>query len=264
MSSDAERTPTIGKCKLCLRDDIELQWTHFLPAGVYKIVRDDGSPKPDPFSVTKRGAAQTSNQLRKHLLCECCEQRLHQDGENWVLRHCLRPDGTFKLVQILASSTPSAGDERIKIYVAAQIPQVKVSAIAYFATSVFWRGSIYPWTASGDFPVVLGPYQEGIRQYLMGLAAFPKDCSLSVIVREGKDFDRTAIFPYGHRMEKFYIHKFVIPGFAFTLGIGSMLTGEFRNVCFVRAPGNPILLSSLVEASILRDLGRLMALHGTE
>jgi hypothetical protein len=164
----------IGKCKLCLANSVELHDSHFLPKGVYRILRDDGASKPDPWIITERKAVQISLQLKAALLCHDCEQRFSRQGENWVLANCLRRDGTFPLASILASRTPDifSDSNPTRVYFAATIPEINSRALAYFAASMFWRGSIHPWNHDGSIPVELGPFRESFRKY--GTCGFPK------------------------------------------------------------------------------------------
>ncbi len=87
----------IGQCRLCLRTDSELQDSHFLSKGIYRILRDAGAKNPDPFLITAGSSVQTSKQLKKHLLCKQCEGRLSGGGERWVLANCRRSDGPSPL-----------------------------------------------------------------------------------------------------------------------------------------------------------------------
>src|SRR5438105_778818 len=43
-------------------------------------------------------------------------------------------------------------------------PPAQLSALCYFAASIFWRGSIYDWNSSS--PVTLGPFEESFRVHL--------------------------------------------------------------------------------------------------
>ncbi len=82
----------IGQCKLCLKTGVELRDSHFLSAGIYRILRDDNEKNPNPWLLTKDAAVQTSSQLKAHLLCHDCEQRFSKNGETWALGRCL-PEG---------------------------------------------------------------------------------------------------------------------------------------------------------------------------
>jgi hypothetical protein len=61
---------------------------------------------PNPWNITNSDAAQTSWQMTNYLFCGSCEQRLSKNGEYWVLRHCLRQDGGFKLLDIISKKEP--------------------------------------------------------------------------------------------------------------------------------------------------------------
>jgi hypothetical protein len=249
----------IGLCKLCLQDGVDLQNRHFLSKGIYKILRDAGERNPNPYLLTGTTVVQTSRQLTAALLCRACEQRLSKNGETWVLNHCLQNDGRFPLADILASRTPDlfAPENPTKIYCAAEIPKINVSALAYFAASIFWRGSIHPWNDDGSIPVELGPFQERFRQYLMGLESFPKDSSLWLVVREGKEISRLTYAPLGARKDGLHIYKFPMPGLALMLTVSKNVPARHRQKCFVHGPGNPIVVTPLIDSLLMEEAVKL-------
>lgn len=160
----------LGTCALCL-NEAELQESHFLSAAVYRILRCDPSRgNPNPWEVTTKGSRQTSRQVKVRLLCWHCEQRLSTNGEHWVFTNGLRRDGSFRLMKALAGHTPVAENPNTKIYRAIEIPEINITALTYFALSMFWKGSIHPWNSDGSCPVSLGMYKEPVRQYLLRLA----------------------------------------------------------------------------------------------
>lgn len=183
--------PKLNQCRLCRREDAALEKSHFLPAGIYRLLRSEGHKPPNPFLLTKTTAVQTSAQQTAKLLCRECEQRLSKNGEKWVLRNCLQRDGSFPLASALARRSPDISSvvSPTKVYYASRISEVDVSALAYFAASIFWRGSIYPWNSDGTTPVKLGPIQERFRRYLKGDEAFPRDCAMIAVVREPNEID---------------------------------------------------------------------------
>lgn len=249
----------IGECRLCLRNGVRLQRSHFLSAGIYRQLRDDTEDNPNPWLVTGNSAVQTSRQMTAPLLCRDCEQRFSKLGEDWVLAHCLKKDGNFPLASILSSRAPdvSSPGKPTRIYFAAGIPAIDVPAIAYFAASVFWRGSIYGWNTDGSVPVKLGPFQEQFRSYLMGSASFPSDSRLWVAVREGGRVDRLTYPPYGSRVDKVRVYKFPMPGLAFTLIVSRNIPAAYREMCFVYGPRNPIIVTPVVEQFIWSDAVKL-------
>jgi hypothetical protein len=247
-----------GKCKLCLRDGV-LQLSHLEPAGVYRILRDETEKNPNPWLLTKTAAVQTSRQTRAWLLCRDCEQRFSKNGENWVLAHCLKADRSFPLASILASRKPdlSSAETTTKVHYTSQILEINIPALSYFAASMFWRASVHPWNRDGSFSVRLGPFEELFRKYLMGLADFPKPCSLWVAVREGGKIDRLTYAPIGERRGNYHVHKFPMPGLGFSLTVSKNLPTGYRNMCFVHGNGNPIIVTGVLEEGLLQDAVRI-------
>src|SRR5260370_30210325 len=251
---------TIGKCKLCLLEGMELQDSHFLSKGIYKILRDDNAKNPNPWSLTDEKAVQISFQLKAPLLCRHCEQeRISRNGQSWRVAKCLKKDGSCPLAPVLASTPPdvSLSTTPTRVHYAARIPEIDRSALAYFAASIFWRGSIHPWNRDGSVPIKLGPFQESFRKYLMGQGDFPTDCALLVTVREGKEIDRLTYAPVGERREIFHVYKFPMPGLAFSMVVSKNIPANFREKCFVRGPGNPIITTPIIEKWLLQDAVQL-------
>ena len=134
--------------------------------------------------------------------------------------------------------------------------EIDVSALSYFAASIFWRGSIHPWNEDGSCPVKLGPFEEPFRKYLMGLTGFPEDCDLWIAVREGKEIDRLTYAPVGDRKDGVHIYKFPMPGMGFTLLVSKNLPAAYREKCFVRGSNNPIVVTEILERILLQDAVR--------
>ena len=237
-----------------------MQASHFLPKGVYRILRDDGALNPNPWFITEGKTVQTSLQLKMPLLCHDCEQRLSKHGEHWVLQNCLKSDGSFPLASILASRAPDVFSDAnpTRVYLAAHIPEINCSALAYFAASMFWRGSIHGWNLDGSIPVQLGPFGESFREYLMGKAGFPGNCALLVSVREGKAIDRLTHAPVGERKGLCHVYKFPMPGLAFALAVGKNIPSQFRSGCFANVPGNPIMVTPILENWLRNDAAQTL------
>lgn len=95
----------IGQCALC-QQPRELRRSHFLPAALYRLVRAANKPKPEPILTTAAGQQHTSHQAWQHLLCCDCEGKFNRNGENWVLSHCYRGRGRFRLRDIVERCKP--------------------------------------------------------------------------------------------------------------------------------------------------------------
>src|SRR5258708_6712222 len=135
--------PKIAKCALCLIEGKELRDSHYVPAGVYRVLRDESATdgNPNPILLGEKTAIQTSKQITDYLLCHECEDRLNRNGENYFLKICWRRNG-FKLHAVLDAAPPSLVAGQIKVYAAANFPEIDAGAISYFAASMFWRASV--------------------------------------------------------------------------------------------------------------------------
>jgi len=140
----------IGECKLCLGFG-ELRDSHLVPAALYRLARARSRPKkPDPVLLTVAQRQQTSFQATQYLLCGRCETLFDQNGEDWVMKHCYRGRGRFRLRAILGASAPSAAEGDFKIYDASDNAAVRIDRLVYFCTSVFWRASVRTWYSSAN------------------------------------------------------------------------------------------------------------------
>ncbi len=255
----------IGQCKLCKISPVVLQDSHYIPAGIYKALRDGGCINPNPLIITAKNTFQSSSQKKFKLLCSCCENLLSKHGENWTLKQILKADGTFNMRSILSSYKPSllAGHSETKIFYANEIPEINVAALSYFAASVFWRGSIHTWNEDKTIPVKLGPYSEEFRRYLLGEQEFPKNCYLLLVVREGENSPRITYPPLAKRDGHIHYYNFPIPGLAFTLIIGKKVLSIHRELCFVTQSNHPIIYTSVLENMLESDLQTLLQKQNT-
>ena len=192
----------LGKCKLCLREGVELKNSHYISAAVYRALRDEVPGKnPNPFHLSQGHSIQSSNQDRAHLLCAECELRFSKGGENWFFRHSMKKDGRFKLLDMLKAGQASVLDGATPIlYEADKFPAINVDALVYFATSVFWRGSIHGWNDDGSVPVNLHGYADQFRRYLLGERRFPKHAVLQGMIRPPGPVARVTYGPVGCRV----------------------------------------------------------------
>jgi hypothetical protein len=145
------------------------------------------------------------------------------------------------------------------MYRAANIPEIRAAEIAYFAASIFWRGSLYPWNDDGSVPIDMGPFQDTFRRYLLGQEAFPTAACLWVIARERSDVDQFTYTPTQTRVDGVRLCRFPMPGLAFMLFVSKNVPANYRKMCFVSAPGNPLFLTSLLERLILDEGVRMLA-----
>jgi len=219
--------------------------------------------------------AAVSKQVTAHLLCRDCEHRINVNGEKWVLKNCWRKEG-FPLASMLASAKPEEvpaqvlpatlvsvaeqkGDfPRVKIFHAAKIPGIDLSALAYFPASILWRTSIHNWKPfSRADPIKLGPYEEEMRKYLMGITAFPRNAALWVTVPSGEFWAGGFMMePFRIRLGDCFAYRLLFLGIVFHL-ILHKRPQEFQQQCLVRGAGNPIMATSHFNEWIMQDASRV-------
>lgn len=244
-------------CKLCQQSVPKLESSHYLPAAIYRGLREGNAKNPNPVLLSRTRAVQTSTQLKARLLCQNCEQRFSTNGERWVFANFHHAGGAFPLAALLASRFPDATavGTSTKLYYADSIAGVDVAALTYFAASIFWRGAIYPWRDDGSVPVQLGPFfGEELRKYLMGLQPFPrKYFSLLVVVREGACIDRLAYAPVARRVGGLHSYRFVMPGFFFLLFVSKNLPVRVTEMCFAGGARNPLYVTDALEEHFFNE-----------
>ena len=251
-----------GTCALCLNTKADLQSSHYLPAGVYRLCKTVDTPgNSSPLLVTKGTVVQTDYQQKAFLLCSDCEQRFNRFGERWVFANGIQKqmptfppltvdEKTFPFLAKLQMLKPSQSGFGVKVFTNGQVDPIARGALAYFAASMFWRGAVYPWTPMRTYPVRLGPYKEDFRRYLLGQSDFPMNAALTVTVREPGMIWKHTQNPISSRVDRAYVHRFVMPGFVFHLRVGKDLADWIQEICFVRGAGGPVIVGSYLEQGI--------------
>jgi hypothetical protein len=97
-----------------------------------------------------------------------------------------------------------------------------IESYLYFAVSVFWRASAHRWKLDRDWldRIVLGPYQEPFRRYLLNEAPFPQHARVYVFVAQEAQPTRAVVLPCTSRIDNARRHEFYIPGIHFALALG--------------------------------------------
>lgn len=129
----------------------------------------------------------SDKQIKARTLCAACEDLLNKNGESWVLKHCFRGDDNFKLKSLLQPQYQNAlwGNNNIKAFCAAKIPEIDIEKLAYFAASIIWRAAVHQWGIERMLMPNLKidtTYMEELRLYLLGEAGFPTDAVVLVSV----------------------------------------------------------------------------------
>ena len=254
--------PVEGKCGLCHKNT-SLVISHAIPKALYRLCRAEEDKNPHPVVVSHSAHMRSSHQIKDHFLCEECEQRLHQRGEDWVMRNCYRGRGKFLLRDDLAKATPYLTVDGTSVYTGATVAGVDVAALTYFPTSVFWRASARWWNIGRTKmpPTELGPYQEEIRLYLLDQGPFPQRAALNVLVST-KDVPLLAAhFPLSERADRLIRHRLWVPGIQFLLALGKEVDDQLRTGCIAHGKDNPIFTSDAADVVIVKRFRDMLVAH---
>jgi hypothetical protein len=253
------KSTSAGVCALCLTAR-ELRESHFLPAALYRLVRATGDGNPHPVRLATGGIGQTALQSTHNLLCADCETRFDRNGENWVMKHCYRGRGVFRLRSIISAVRPIETTDGFEAYSASSVPAVDIGRLVYFCMSLFWRAAVRDWYVGGQKyeAISLGKrYQEKIRCYLLGETAFPECAVVSVVLSGLKTPVLTFNFPDTARVGSGYCHRLHIPGIDFLMRVGNRLDEE-RLGCIVHSPLHPVFVCAAGDRHVQREMLKLM------
>lgn len=236
-----------GICQLCFKNG-PLQKSHVLPKALYKYLRASGR---DPVSVTKDSVHQSSKQVTAYLLCATCEKLLNENGEQWMLKQGFRGHQRFRLRDTMLRATPLGQVDDGIAYSASTIPELDVTSIAYYASSVFWRASLAPSSNEREHQITLGKrYEAAFREYLLGCACFPSSAALVVEVANTNSPLQAFCFPYSRRHHGYHQHSFLAQGILFWLFVGGRLPAYLDHLCIVRSKEHVIFLSDKMEEAV--------------
>ncbi len=244
----------VGRCGLC-HEMRELRESHLLPAALYRLARDPSRTNPNPVMVAGGRSIITSRQIADRFLCAECEDRFSRGGERHVVGQCARPNGDFRLRDLLARATPSCEDPPFRVYDVAALLGPATDKYLYFAASVFWRAAAHKWPHEGGphKRFSLGAaYQEEFRLYLLGQAGFPGNGRLLVHVWSEAAVDRAVVAPCTSRVDTERRHKFCVPGITFILFLGSLVPRRHDGGALNSAQGKFMWLCPWKSDSLFR------------
>ncbi len=173
---------------MCAATNVELADSHVIPSWAYKRIRNQAGSDPllnNPNPVRMRGstAVQLSKQIKEPMLCTDCEQRFGV-REDWFRRLTEAEEGALPpLSGLLDPARPTIDHE----HSLARVGRLDVSALAYFALSVFWRA--HECSKISDFSLERRS-ADAIRLWLDGNAAPPSSLSLTAYYCEQGYLDR--------------------------------------------------------------------------
>jgi hypothetical protein len=227
--------PTIGTCKLCRREGIELLESHFVSRKHYY----SGKKRLEFVNFIESGF--DPEELKAHLLCQECEARFSVNGEDEVLRHAAAkyvlkalPLAERMRVGWARDDDPSAPRHDARDF------DIDTDKFAYFALSIVWRRTIHQWS-----PAIprweLGQFAEDMRQYLLGETPFPGNMSILVMVCSDEASRRMWTVPTQFVEVGCLNFVFDVRGIRFRVMMGHLPPFAFAANC--RAPQRPIFLA---------------------
>lgn len=221
--------PSASKpCALCLRSKPLLD-SHFLPAAIYKNLIDPTGLIKGMIASNLSSASEESKQVKQYLLCQDCEIRFQQGGENWILGRRLMPDGNFELRDLLRQASPVVTRKGASFFTLNTILTVEKEQLLYFAASIFWRAAVTDWeTPVGHYTklAIERNVVEGLRKYLLASAPFPENISVIIIFsaadmpRQVTTLPNITTGPTDYEQFDWYM-----PGIGFTLMTGNVPAG---------------------------------------
>lgn len=198
--------------------------------------------------VVRRDATfQSGEQFVMPLLCQACEIRFQQGGEDWVLGMRYRSDGSFPLRDLLVSAKAVDNNADSSVYDASAIAGIDIEKICYFAASLFWRAGIGNWsTRFANAPQInlKTDLMTGFRNYLLGVGSFPADAFLVVSVAKESQPNRVLLAPHKAQDVPFSRYEAHIPGMMFELFVDA--DSKFSAFSINTAPGH-IVLTTLIN-----------------
>jgi hypothetical protein len=187
------------------------------------------------------------------LLCQACEIRFQQGGENWFLAMRYRSDGAFPLRDLLKGATPLSSNGGTSVFDARSIGGVEVDKLLYFAASIFWRAGIAHWmTKFADAPKIdlKAEIMTKFASYLLGNGAFPSETSLNVCIAPDVQPERNIISPMKAQETPFVRYEGHIPGMMFELFVDA---GPTYDTWSLNNAPERIVLTDLITRRLLQS-----------
>jgi hypothetical protein len=254
----------VGRCRLCLAQDVQLRDSHFMSAGFYKLARDESRANPNPVLINEEVSLLSSEQATAYVLCGECEERFNSGGETWVLKNCWHSEVDFQLRSNLVAISPSPlSTPAFTIIESVRSEAIDAARLTYFGVSIFWRASVHDWVLMRRHPkrLELGPYEEPLRLFLLELANFPSNALMIISVTSAMDRMRNMLmtFPFlKSRQPEFRQYRFTIPGITFQLFVGKNTPYALRRLS-IQSPERHILMTPDVDDLNMLDGAMLIS-----
>jgi hypothetical protein len=182
--------------------------------------------------------------MAAHLLCAECEHKFKL-REDTALALMNGKKGFPLLDRMKLALTVGQGDKVLTFSGATM--GVDTDALAYFAVSLLWRGSVHEWsTLKGQTTSVsLGKYEERIRRYLLGETGLPEGAYVLVAVCVDVGAQNTIFPPHPLDGSKYRTYSTLVRGLWFHIVVDDeALSAETSRLCCVKSPRKLIFLKN--------------------
>jgi hypothetical protein len=244
------------RCKLCLKEK-ELQDSHYLSAGLYRIARKRGGS----LVRTPKIIVGSDRQIHEYLLCQACEQLFNRNGEDYVLPLVKQSEIEFPLLTVLNRFTPIAERPNNGSVFSGSEVGIDSGKLGYYALSMFWRGSVHVWKTLNQqtTSVHLTPEdQEAIRRFLIGETGWPPGIIVQVTACTDLISQDNVLAPVNWENDAYVGCSMVVFGLHFDLVCGVPPGVPDLQFCCVNSVGHVIFRHTCENATrmLLDDLKR--------
>jgi hypothetical protein len=206
----------IGKCLLCLRENVTLCDGHVVPRWAYERLREERSGEnPNPMLISGGKALQTSKQVTEYMFCKPCDELKFGPYDEYVSTLAFNGD-VFPAMESLGRLgwAGSLGG--------AEPGSLDLSRLVYFACSVVWRGHV----ASSVSGCNLGPLSEAFRAFLNGERPLLSTIQVTLTLLADQPTDKAELrrliaMPKSQRKRPHFSHEFVLCGMWFAVRTGA-------------------------------------------
>jgi hypothetical protein len=224
---------TIDVCALC-GETRELQLSHFLPAGLYRLVFDPDEKNGHPILMSRTTTMKSTFQMKYPLLCRDCEGKFSANGERYVIPRLQGREG-FRFLDELRDVPAHQISPELFAFSCADAG-FDAGKLAYFAVSLLWRAAVRNWDMFDGHTTSVqmdDGHKESIRQYLLGTGPFPSDMIVMATVATDVPTRESFFTPSRIPENPYTTYSVMTKGLAFRISMGSDLPLEMKSACCI-------------------------------
>jgi hypothetical protein len=216
--------------------------SHFLPAGLYRLLRTPSEKNAHPILTSREIATQNSFQMAEPLLCGACDGLFSKRGEAYVIPR-IRQNSTFPFLDRLKVALEVHRSPNLNIY-SGDAVGFDNGKIAYFGLSLLWRAAVHTWTmVDGKTTTVKldDPYKEDLRRYLLAETDFPKNCFVVATCATDWASQNACFVPNRIKDLPVTAYGLMTKGLYFRIFFGEDVPLELKQLCCVTGYRKPLI-----------------------